>query len=326
MRWIAWMLLFTTPTVVLADKTVSVATTTYTDDAALLEKFTKNLGKLAEKGECAFGKELGKKCEENRTFKLDTLKSSDKALSPEDLAEKIKPSVFIIGSVLGDKDKGFEQGRLATAWVIGAEGYLMTNWHVLEAIEDDEHFGVMNHEGKVFAMTDVMAMNKLADVAIIRITAKDLTPLPLAAVSVKVGSWVGVLGHPADRYYTFTQGHATRYSQFKNDDGEKTRWLNITAEYAYGSSGSPVINSTGAVVGMAALTESVDFPEEVPVPQNAKRMLRAKQVRSLKKDDDKKKEDKKPDAAPAPAAFGSTLQMVVKLAAPLDDIRALVAK
>ena len=320
------LILLLCPLFAWADKTGLVATTTYTDDAAVLEKFTKQLGKLADKGECAFGKDLAKKCEENRTFKLDTLKPSDKALSPEDLAEKIKPSVFIIGTVIGDKDKGFEQGRLATAWVVGADGYLMTNWHVLEDIADDEHFGVMNHEGKVFAMTDVVAMNKLADVAVIKIASKDLTPLPLAAASAKVGSWVGVLGHPADRYYTFTQGHATRYSQFKNDDGEKTRWLNITAEYAYGSSGSPVFNSTGAVVGMAALTESIDFPEEAPAPQKAKRMLRSKQIKTLKKDDDKKKEEKKPDLDAAPLAFGSTLQMVVKLAAPLDDIRALIAK
>jgi serine protease Do len=318
-----FLILLLVPVLAWADK--PIATTRYTDDAAVLEKFTRKLGKLAEKGDCAFGKELAKKCAENRTFKLESAKPSDKALSPEDLAEKIKPSVFLIGSVLGDKDNGFEQGRMATAWVIGADGYLMTNAHVLEDMEDDEHMGVMDHEGNVFAMTDVVAINKLADVAVVKIAAKDLTPLPLAAASAKPGSWVGVLGHPADRYYTFTQGHATRHSQTKNDDGEVSRWLNITAEYAYGSSGSPVVNSTGAVVGIAAMTEAIDYPDDLPAaPEKAKRMLRTKK-KALKKDDEKKKDEKKPEAVPAPA-FGSSLQMVVKLAAPLDDLRALIAK
>jgi hypothetical protein len=143
-------------------------------------------------------------------------------------------------------------------------------------------------------------VNKAADVAVFRIAATGLTPLPVAAAAPRVGAWVGVLGHPGDRYYTFSQGHVSRYERVKPEDGPEERWMAVTAEFAYGSSGSPVLDRTGAVVGMAAMTENIDYPEPEPAPRDASK--------------DKEKKD------PPPAKSGTLLQMVVKLTTPAAEL------
>jgi hypothetical protein len=107
-------------------------------------------------------------------------------------------------------------------------------------------------------MTDFLGGDKVADVAVFRIDAKGLTPLAVSPDYPEVGSWVGLLGHPGDNFYVYTCGHVTRYSTNKNDDGKRERWMGVTAEYAGGSSGSPVLDKYGSVVGMAALTLTLD--------------------------------------------------------------------
>jgi S1-C subfamily serine protease len=133
-----------------------------------------------------------------------------------------------------------------------------------------------------------------------------------------------VLGHPGDCYYTFTQGHVTRYSAYKEDDGSRTRWMSITADYAYGSSGSPVVDRYGNVVAMAALTENIDYPDDGGGLARAARKPMMRKFARRPIDDDKKKEEKKPDPAP-PAAAGSLLQMVVKMTVPMSELKAVLS-
>ncbi len=301
--------------VALADKPKPAAAE-FTDDTKLLDDFTKKLGELVKADKGMKPADLKAAVGEKKTAKVTPAKLNDKPLSPEEVGERVRAGVFLFGSVVGDKENGFDQGRMATAWAATADGVLVTNWHVFDAIEDDEHYGAMAADGTVYPLVEVLAVDKAADVAVVKIAAKGLTPLPLADKPAKVGAWVGVLGHPGDRYYTFTQGHVSRYSTYTEDDDTVTRWMSITADYAYGSSGSPVVDRFGNVVGMAALTENIDYPDDGGAADKAvrKRMVR----RAVKlRDDDKKKE-----AAPPPVP--SALQMVVKLTVPAADVRAVL--
>src|SRR5262249_35088030 len=158
-----------------------------------------------------------------------------------------------------------EDGSYATAWVAAADGVLVTNWHVFENLEPGTVFGAADYKGTVYPLTDFLGGDKVADVAVVRIAATGLTPLPVAADYAAVGTDVAVLGHPGDCYYVFTQGHVTRYSTNKTEDMKgREVWMGITAEYAGGSSGSPVLNRLGAVVGMASSTVTLDSGEVVP--------------------------------------------------------------
>src|SRR5262249_47013841 len=167
-------------------------------------------------------------------------KPGEKALSPEEVYKAALPSVFILGSTFPDKKTGeWQEGTYATAWVLAADGVLVTNWHVFEKMEPGQVVGAADRDGNVDHMSDCLGGDKTADVAVVRIGAKGLKPLPVAPAHAEIGSWVGLISHPGDLFFMYTQGHVTRYSTNKNDDGKVERWMNITAEYASGSSGRP---------------------------------------------------------------------------------------
>lgn len=297
----------------------------FIDDDKLAEQFTEKLTALAKGQKGLTTKKLRTLTEKDRTAALTPEKAGAKPLPPEDVYQRALPSVFLIGSVIEDKAEktGYAPGRMATAWVFAADGLLVTNWHLFDQIQDGEFYGVMDRAGNAYPLTDILAVNKNADVAVVKVAAKGLTPLPVAATPPAVASWVGVLGHPGDRHYTFTQGFVSRFNRY-NDPDTKTssKWMAITAEYAYGSSGSPVLDKFGAVVGMAALTENIDYPEaDEPAVNARKRMVR---LPAQKPKDDKPKADP-PRQEPKPEPKGSALQMVVKLVVPVSELRAVLA-
>ena len=294
-----------------ADQAPGKVAVEYIDDDAVLKGFTEKLGALAKAGKCLKPAKLKALMAADKTAALKSAKPNDKPLSPEELAASVKASVFVVGSVL-DEAGEYVDGRMATAWVLAADGVLVTNWHVFDDIGDKEHYGATNAAGDVFPITGVLARNKAADIAIFRIAAKGLTPLPVSATPAAVGSWTGVLGHPGDRYFSFTQGHVTRYTKYKDDDDTLTRWMAIDADYAYGSSGSPVVDRFGSVVGMAALTENIDYPEDGD--KAAKEVARKRMVKLRKRADDK------------PKAVPSSLQMVVKLTVPAQELRRVMGE
>jgi len=76
-----------------------------------------------------------------------------------------------------------------------------------------------------------------------------LTPLPLED-EAPVGSRVFVMGHPESHFYTFTEGIVARHFNGQAETGA-AEMMSITAEFAPGSSGCPILNERGNVVGMA---------------------------------------------------------------------------
>jgi serine protease Do len=269
----------------------------YVEDEKLMTEFFTKLETLAKEDKCLKSEDLTKKLA-TRTCKVSLAKPGDRKMDPEAVYEHVLDSVFVIGSVEQSEkdDKHWAEGRLASAFAIGEDGLLVTNSHVFDDLKK-ERFGAANRKGEVFPLVDLLASNPDTDVAIVRVAAKGLRPLALAG-DAKVGSWVGVLSHPGDQMFTFTQGHVSRYTKWSDGD-KSSRWMSITADFAYGSSGAPVLNNRGAVVGLATITTNIDYPA-ADVSEPAK--------------------DKRPEAAPPPADLGSPAQMVVKLAVPARDI------
>ena len=289
----------------------------YIDDDATYEQFFDKLEELAKAKKLLAHDELVAKLKP-RAAGVTPVKPGTKALAPEDVYKAAVPGVFVVGSVHPDKDGNWQTGTYATAWVLAANGVLVTNWHVFDDLKDGEVFGAADRDGNAYPVTDFLGGDKTADVAVFRIAAKGLTPLPVAPVHAEVGSWVGLISHPGDLFYVYTQGAVTRYSTNTNDDDKVEKWMGVTAEYASGSSGSPLLNKYGAVVGMAALTLSLDASDDAKKPVRRARPLDSKRpARADEKKDDKPKpkEPEKPDAKPE-VAKGSSQQMVVKMAVP----------
>ncbi len=70
-----------------------------------------------------------------------------------------------------------------------------------------------------------------------------------------------LISHPKPRFYTLSEGRVSRY--FIRRQGERrVPMMSITADFGRGSSGAPVLNTKGHVVGIATSTESVYYSEE----------------------------------------------------------------
>jgi S1-C subfamily serine protease len=61
---------------------------------------------------------------------------------------------------------------------------------------------------------------------------------------------VFVISHPEEKFYSFTQGIVSRYFTGQEETGDATM-MSITADFGPGSSGCPIFNDFGAVIGMA---------------------------------------------------------------------------
>jgi hypothetical protein len=100
----------------------------------------------------------------------------------------------------------------------------------------------------------------VADIAILRCEGSGYTALPLSAEAPD-GSPVGVWSHPSSHFFCLSAGIVARRFLLRKPGG-RAEALAITADYARGSSGGPVFDDRGNVVGMVASTDSVYYDEE----------------------------------------------------------------
>jgi S1-C subfamily serine protease len=230
----------------------------FVEDERFYQQFIARLTELAEKGECLPTEKLRQQWQRGGKAACKLAPPAAEQLSPHEVYRRALPAVMLLGSVYPDEDGTWVEGMYATAWVAAAEGILVTNWHVFSELQEGEVFAAADYQGRVYPLKEILAADQAADVAVIRIAANRLTPLPLSRDYAPVGSWVAVLGHPGDNFYVFTTGSVTRYSTQRNEHGQQEYWMGVTAEFAGGSSGSPVLDARGAVVGMAALTLTLE--------------------------------------------------------------------
>ena len=195
---------------------------------------------------------------------------------PEDglLYEQAKQSVLVVSAIYKcDRCNNWHAG-CATGFVISPSGAVVTNYHVVEK-PDNSALVAMTADGKVLPVKRVLAANKADDLAILELDVQDqvLTPLPVARSRAPIGSNVSVISHPGQRYFCYTSGVVSRYTRLPSKDGPANA-MTITADFARGSSGAPVLNDNGEVVGIVRSTESIYYKVEKGQQQNLQMVLK----------------------------------------------------
>ena len=71
------------------------------------------------------------------------------------------------------------------------------------------------------------------------------------------GTPVTVISHPRQNFYTLTQGYVSRYFKRRSPNGKIISQMAITADYAKGSSGAPLFDDKGNVIGLVKATSSL---------------------------------------------------------------------
>jgi hypothetical protein len=102
-------------------------------------------------------------------------------------------------------------------------------------------------EGEVLPVTAVLAADATMDAIVLRVGASDLQPLPLGG-DVQVGDTVWCLSDPRGERGYFSNGIVNRFVARSGNDVRQQR-INVSTDWAPGSSGAAVLDMAGNVVG-----------------------------------------------------------------------------
>ena len=148
---------------------------------------------------------------------------------------------------------------------------IATNFHVIAGTRQ----GTAKLVGKytTYNIKGIVATDKDNDLAVLKVTASGVTPLPLGdSDTVKIGAKVYVAGNPKGLEGTFSDGLISRRESYPK------KRLQMTAPISPGSSGGPVLNSKGEVIGISvAVHRALDAQNlNFAIPSNALKALLAK--------------------------------------------------
>jgi serine protease Do len=199
----------------------------------------------------------------NRHCELGLSRAGEQAISPEELYRRMRKNVLIVSDIYKCPKCGKWHGTTAGGFAISKSGACVTNYHVVNNASR-ETLVVATADGRVLPVKAVLAGSKVDDVAIIQVDGLGVEPLALAAAPAEPGAAVWTISHPTGRFYSMTAGIVSRYFTMRGMGGRSgsAKKMAITADYARGSSGAPVFNDHGAVVGMVASTSSIYADEK----------------------------------------------------------------
>lgn len=144
----------------------------------------------------------------------------------------------------------FRQEGTGSGFIYDAEGYVMTNHHV---VADASRVSVRLRDGREFS-ADVVGSDPSTDVAILKIDP-DGEELPVARLGnssrLAVGDWVLALGNPFGLDFTVTAGIVSaKGRQLTAREAALEAFIQTDAAINMGNSGGPLIDLMGRVVGI----------------------------------------------------------------------------
>ena len=143
-----------------------------------------------------------------------------------------------------DDDASPQRRGLGSGFVIGADGYVMTNAHVVD--EADEVMVTLTDKREFKAK--VVGLDRRTDVAVLKIDATGLPMLRMGDVGrLKVGEWVMAIGSPFGFDNTVTAGIVSAKAR---DTGDLLPLIQTDVAINPGNSGGPLLNLRGEVVGI----------------------------------------------------------------------------
>ncbi|MFD2035429.1 serine protease [Belliella marina] len=188
---------------------------------------------------------------------LKLLGSLRKKLKPSDIYQKNISGVLVVATIYKCDDCPNNHIRASSGFVIAENGIAVTNYHIFKGDATNENSDlavvVMDYDGNVYAVKEVLAASFNDDLAIFRFDpmGEKTKILPLGQ-DIVPGQDVSIISHPHSMFYSLTSGVATR-SYLRNE----TKKTSITAEFSQGSSGAPVFDDKGNVIGIVSATQSL---------------------------------------------------------------------
>jgi serine protease Do len=159
-------------------------------------------------------------------------------------SDRLSPFDLLLGN-RGTRTQPVETS-LGSGVIVSKEGHIVTNYHVIERMNEIE---VQLSDDRTFRAT-LLGSDPTADIAVLKITAPNLQPLPLGdSESVRVGQLVFAIGNPFGLGETVTTGIISAKGRRAGEDSA-VEYLQTDAAVNRGNSGGPLINLRGEIVGI----------------------------------------------------------------------------
>ncbi|GAA2549776.1 hypothetical protein GCM10010435_19500 [Winogradskya consettensis] len=156
-------------------------------------------------------------------------------------------------------------GAIGSGFVISADGYAITNDHVVEG--SDGTMSVLFSDGST-ADAKLVGRDPESDIAVIKISRTNLTPIQFGdSDSIAIGDPVFAFGSPFALNNTVTQGIVSSLDRTlqQSESGGPTRYyaaIQTDAAVNQGNSGGPLVDAAGRVIGVNSVIRSVGNTEE----------------------------------------------------------------
>jgi|GEM_PF-4662794 len=155
------------------------------------------------------------------------------------------PAVIRVSSI---NEEG-ETMKTGTGFAV-QNSMIVTNFHVVQGATD-VRFTLS--DGRESGCTEIIALDETRDLAVLKSSISPAKSLQIVANRIPVqGERVAVIGSPLGFEGTLSDGIVSAHRTDENG----VQFIQITAPISRGSSGSPVVNAKGAVVGVATMVFS----------------------------------------------------------------------
>lgn len=183
---------------------------------------------------------------EKTTVDLQQTPDGDSREGEMSLQEIYETNIPAVVSISASTGSGSSTG---TGVVLSANGYLVTNYHV---IRQALAINVTLTDERELRAT-LVGEDPVSDLAVLRVDAEDLTPAQFGdSDGVRVGDSVVAIGDPlgVELRGTMTDGIVSAISRDVQVDGRVMNLIQTNAALNSGNSGGPLINRFGQVIGI----------------------------------------------------------------------------
>ncbi len=163
------------------------------------------------------------------------------------VAQRIRPSVVSVKSIRTSPYGVTEGNGLGSGVIMSADGFILTNAHVLEGASDVR---IQLHDRREFSAS-LIGTDSTSDLALLKISAPNLKPATWGdSEGVSVGSIVWAIGSPYGFQQTVTSGIISGKDRPGDQDHPKQSLLQTDAAVNPGNSGGPLVDAQGLVIGI----------------------------------------------------------------------------
>lgn len=233
--------------------TVPVKDGDYVRLTAIYEGMMSAVALMKTNGLTVSGADLGKQFDRTHS-KTPLQRAFRKERSLSDLYKANCPSIGVVCGIFRCERCTQLHVGTSSGFFVTEDGRFLTNYHVVNQPKTSA-FGVLTYDGVVHAVSEVLAVDKTNDLALIQVKGSGFRTLPIAT-GASVGDRIALISHPKNNFYTLSEGIVSSYV-LEGPARAAIRRMTISADYGIGSSGAPVLDLCGNAIGLVRDTMTI---------------------------------------------------------------------